>query len=233
LARRFVTSGWSLKAMHKLIMLSRTYQQSSADDPVKLALDPSNDLLWKHGRQRLDAESLRDALLAVSGTLARSSAGPHPFPPPTRWEYTQHYQFTALYETRQRSIYLMQQRIRRHPFMATFDGADPNASTAERPVTTTPLQALFALNDSFAHEQAERFAERLMAERGDPAARIRRAYELSCGREPTAEETRGALTFLHETSRKFESLGTSDSQKDCWASLARAIMASNEFIFVD
>jgi uncharacterized protein DUF1553/uncharacterized protein DUF1549/cytochrome c len=233
LAVQFVKSGWSLKAMHKLIMMSRTYQQTSADDPTRLALDPGNDLLWKHGRQRLDAESLRDALLAVSGTLEYRTAGSHPFPPPTRWEYTQHNQFTALYETRQRSIYLMQQRIRRHPFMATFDGADPNTSTAERPVTTTPLQALFALNDSFAHEQAERFAERIMAERGNSATRIQRAYELSYGRQPSAEETRGALAFLRETSQRLESLGNADPQKDSWASLARAIMASNEFIFVD
>ena len=227
LAVQFVKSGWSLKAIHKLILMSRTYQQTSEDDPARLTLDPNNDLLWKQGRQRLDAESLRDALLAVSGTLELRTAESHPFPPPTRWEYTQHNQFTALYETRQRSIYLMQQRIRRHPFMVTFDGADPNTSTAERPVTTTPLQALFALNDNFAHEQAERFAERIMAERSDSAARIQRAYELSYGRQPSAEETRGALAFLRETSRR------PGLEKGCWTSFARAIMASNEFIFVD
>jgi len=95
------------------------------------------------------------------------------------------------------------------------------------------LQALFALNARFAHEQAECFAERIMAERGDAAARIQRAYELSYGRQPSAEETRGALAFLRETSQRLEILGNANPQKDCWTSLARAIMASNEFIFVD
>jgi hypothetical protein len=226
LAARFIASGWSTKTMHKFIMMSRSYQQSSADEPAKLAIDPANDLLWKYSRQRLDAESIRDTLLAVSDALERNSSGPHPFPTPNRWDYTQHYQFTALYETRQRSVYLMQQRIRRHPFMATFDGADPNSSTAERPVTTTPLQALFAMNDNFVHELAERFADRLLSECQDSHGRIQRAYDLSYGRKPSRDEMQSGLNYLHEMRSKL-------AEKKCWTSFARALMASNEFIFVD
>jgi hypothetical protein len=227
LALRFIESGWSIKAMHKLIMISRTYQQASADEPRNLLVDPSNDLLWKFNRRRLDAEAIRDSLLAVSGALQRADGEQHPFPPPNQWDYTQHHQFTAVYETSLRSIYLMQQRIRRHPFMATFDGADPNASTAERPVTTTPLQALFALNDNFVHEQAQRFAKRLIAEGDQPAAFVQRAYQLSYGRKPSQDELRGALAFVRETARRL------DNETDCWTSLARALMASNEFMFID
>lgn len=233
LALKFVASGWSTKTMHKLIMMSRAYQQASADNPANATIDPANELLWKYSRQRLDAESIRDSLLAVSGALERSRAGPHPFPPPNRWDYTQHYQFTALYETRQRSVYLMQQRIRRHPFMATFDGADPNTSTPERLVTTTPLQALFTLNDKFAHEMAECFAERLLRECDNSAARIQRAYELSYGRKPSREEMRSDLEYLRDTARKLESLNVTDPEKKAWASFARAVMGSNEFIFLD
>jgi hypothetical protein len=233
LAEHFVASGWSIKAMHKLIVLSQTYQQASADDPIKLAADPANDLLWKYSRQRLDAEAIRDSVLAVSGTLDDVSAGPHPFPLPSRWEYTQHYQFTGLYNTWQRSVYVMQQRIRKHPFMATFDGADPNSSTAERPVTTTPLQALFSLNDKFVHEQAEFFAARLITEWDCDAKRITRAYELSYGRRPSADELRTAQNYLRHTTTKLEKLKLSDAEDKSWASFARSLFASNEFMFVD
>lgn len=233
LAERFIASGWSVKAMHKFIMTSQTYRQASADDSVKLASDPANQWLWKFPRQRLDAESIRDAFLQVSGLLERDAGGAHPFPLPSRWEYTQHYQFTANYETPLRSVYLMQQRIRKHPFMATFDGADPNTSTAERPATTTPLQALFALNDKFVFDQADYFAERLLRQCGDSASRVEHAYELSYGRKPARDELRAALSYVDELRTKLEAAQTPDAAKRAWASLARTIMASNEFLFVE
>src|SRR5262249_24208516 len=157
------------KAVHRLILLSQTYQLSSRDDRTNAGADPDNDLLWHFLRRRLDAESIRDAVLAVSGALDRSVGGPHPFPHPSTWDYTQHKPFKATYDTSRRSVYLMTQRIQRHPYLALFDGPDTNASTAVRTTSTTPLQALYLINDPFIHEQAERFAARLAAECPDPA----------------------------------------------------------------
>src|SRR5207247_10784061 len=108
---------------------------------------PNTDLLWKFSRYRLDAEQIRDALLAVSGQLDPSPGGPHPFPPASAWDFTQHKQFNAVYETNKRSVYLMQQRLKKHPFLELFDGADANSSTADRATRITPLQASFPMRD--------------------------------------------------------------------------------------
>src|SRR5439155_15801059 len=150
---------------HRLILNSRAWQLSSEDDPSNALADPANDLVWKHARRRLEAEAIRDSLLAVGGALDPSAGGPHPFPPSTAWDYTQHKPFIAVYEDNRRSVYLMTQRIRRHPFFGIFDGAETNMSTAFRITSTTPLQALWLLNDPFVHEQAKKFAARLEKER--------------------------------------------------------------------
>ena len=121
----------------------------------------------------------------------------------------------------------MQQRIRRHPFFATFDGADPNVSTAERTVNVTPMQALFAMNDKFTHERAELFASRICREHSSIPGRIRFAYLLAFGRPPSRDELLSAFQYV---------AADVNGQNDpacSWTSFARALMASNEFIFVD
>jgi hypothetical protein len=198
-------------------------------------LDADNTLLSRFPRQRLDAEEIRDALLFVSGDLDLTPAGPHPFPPAHTWTFSQHVQFNAVYETRHRSVYLMQQRIKKHPFLATFDGADANASTAERGVTTTPLQALFLMNDPFAHSQAESFARRLLREASDDGQRINRAHQLAFGRTARPEEVREGLAYLEAFRRKLlatKALPENDVLQ-AWSSYARALLSSNEFMFVD
>src|SRR4029077_14096010 len=122
------------------------------------------------------------------GNLDRSRGGPHPFPDQRSWDFTQHKPFKAVYDTDRRSVYLMTQRIQRHPFLALFDGADTNASTATRVTSTTPLQALYLMNDPFVHAQARKLTERLMAECADDSGRIERAYALLFGRPPTGKE---------------------------------------------
>jgi hypothetical protein len=224
LARRFVESGWSLKAMHRLIMLSRTYRMASTDNAANAAIDPSNDFFWRFNRRRLDAESIRDALLAVSDTLDRSRGGPHPFPPQTKWDYTQHNPFKAVYETNRRSVYLMTQRIQRHPFLALFDGPDTNASTATRFTSTTPLQALYLMNDPKVHDLANKFAERLRAERSEDVDCVEHAFLLLYGRPPDDADRTTALEYLGRFKER-EAIG--------WKSLARALFLSNEFVYVD
>src|SRR5262249_48134076 len=149
-----------IKSMHKLIMLSRTYQLSSEEDSKNAGIDVANDYFWRFNRRRLSAEEVRDSMLAIGGDLDRSMGTEHPFPPENEWKYTQHKPFVATYASKKRSVYLMQQRIKKNPFLETFDGADPNATTAIRAVSTTPIQALFMMNDPLAHDEADAFAVR-------------------------------------------------------------------------
>ena len=213
--------------MHKLIMLSQIYQQASIDNPDYLRLDPGNDLLWKFNRQRLDAEAIRDSMLLISGYLDLRPGAAHPFPSEHNWDFTQHSQFTALYETTRRSVYLMQQRIKKHPFLATFDGADANSSTAERMPSTTPLQALFMMNDPFVHAQAAQFSTRL-CENGCDTDRIQRAYLMIFGRPARTEEVQSAIDYVHRHRQN-----TSGKEDEAWTSLIRGLFASNEFLYID
>lgn len=163
LASRFIESGWSVKALHRLMMTSRTYQLASVDDQANLAADPGNRWHWRYSRQSLDAESIRDSMLAMSGGLDRNVPQSHPFPSVDTWGFTIHKPFHAVYDSNHRSVYLMVQRNRRHPYLALFDAADPNQSVASRQPTTTPTQALFLMNSPFVHQQTNGFARRIAA----------------------------------------------------------------------
>jgi hypothetical protein len=235
LAAEFVDREWSVKAMHRLVMLSRTYQQSSRDDAGNAKIDVANDYLWRFDRHRLDAESIRDTLLAVGGNLDRTPGAAHPFPAMNTWNFTQHNPFKAVYDTKKRSVYVMQQRFQRHPFFALFDGADTNASTDRRITSTTPLQALYLMNDPLVHEQAKRFAARVLNEAKDDPARIARAYALLFGRKPTKDETAAAVDYLAKVRDKLDDAGTPTDQQPAkaWESLARALFLSSEFVYVD
>ncbi|HYH67821.1 MAG TPA: PSD1 and planctomycete cytochrome C domain-containing protein [Urbifossiella sp.] len=230
LAAEFVEKGWSVKAVHRLVMGSRTYQQSGRDDAANAGHDAANDYLWRHDRRRLDAESIRDTLLAVGGNLDRAPGGPHPFPPQTGWNFTQHNPFKAVYDTEKRGVYVMTQRFQRHPFLALFDGADTNASTDRRLVSTTPLQALYLMNDPFVHAQAKRFAARVRGAAEGDAARVGRAYLLLFGRPPDAGEVAAATDYLAAVARK---VGGPRAEDAAWESLARALFLSNEFVYLD
>jgi hypothetical protein len=265
LASRFIEDGWSVKKMHRRILASATWRQRvgappSTQAPLAAAavptapatvavfapgdvpdaadpqlVDPGNDLLWSFPRRRLDAESIRDALLTVSGLLERGMGGPHPFPPPQQWNWTQHNPFTAVYETNRRSVYVMQQRIRRHPFFAVFDGADTNASTGARFTSTTPLQALFAMNDPFAHAQASAFAERVTrTTQGHEVAAVSLAHRLAFGRDATDEETAQAIVYLASFRARLPAeTPKAERAALAWASYARALMGANEFLYLD
>jgi hypothetical protein len=234
LATRFIESGWSVKSLHRLILASSAYQMSSADDADNARLDADNRWLWHFERQRLDAESVRDTILAVSGNLDRTAGGPHPFPEQKTWDFTQHKPFKAVYESKRRSVYLMTQRFQRHPYLALFDGADTNASTARRITSTTPLQALYLMNDPFMHEQAKQFAGRLMRERSDDAGRVELAYLLLYGRRPEAQEHARALDYLQEVGERTSAeVRKTSGPSAAWESLVRALWMSNEFVYVN
>ncbi len=235
LAERFVASGWSVKEMHRLILRSHVYQLGGDAASKNLAIDPGNQLLWRHERQRLDAEPIRDTLLFLGGNLDQRMGERHPFPPVETWGFTQHAPFSAVYETKQRSVYLMTQRLKRHPFLALFDGADPNASTGKRLATTVPTQALFFLNDPFVHEQANSLANRLLADPVTDAERVKRLYQMTLAREPRDEEAQRALTFVDQYTQRLQTASVpAEKQKAAaWAALVRTLFAQNEFLFID
>jgi hypothetical protein len=235
LASEFVEKKWSVKSLVRLIVLSRTYRLASVGRPEQAKTDPDNAFLWKHERRRLDAESIRDALLAVGGGLDRDSPGPHPFPKPESWNFSQHAPFEAVYESNRRSVYLMQQRLKRHPFLALFDGPDPNASTARRDHTTTPVQALFWVNDPFVHRQAERLAARVLKAGEKDIDRLTHLFRLALGRPPTGDETAQATEYLKQFAGGLDKSGvpTEERPAKAWASLARVVFATNEFLYID
>jgi hypothetical protein len=239
LAARFVAGGWSVKRLHRELMLSRVYQLGSGGDtPVaakNAAIDVGNTYLWRFNRRRLDAEEIRDAMLAVSGALDRAPGGAHPFPAENTWRFSQHKPFVAAYDHDRRSVYLMQQRIRAHPQLSIFDGADTNAATGERTPSTTPLQALFMLNDPFVHKQADNFAVRVGLAYGDDARRIDYAYRLAFGRPPSPVEINKGLAYLRAIRPDLAAIKLEEEGRTraALASYLRVLLSSSEFVFVD
>jgi hypothetical protein len=235
LARGFIADGWSIKAIHREILLSKTYQLAGMDDEAGLATDPANRWYWRHDRRRLDAEAIRDAMLAVSGKLDLTRPGAHPFPPMDQWRWTQHNPFKAVYPSSHRSVYLMTQRIQRHPFLALFDGPDTNTTTARRGSSTVPQQALFLMNNPFVKEQAEALARRLLAASADPAQRIGLAHELAWSRLPTPSEVAKATGYIEAYKKKLAKAGAPNEQLEveAWTSYARVMLSANEFVYLD
>jgi hypothetical protein len=235
LTSEFVKSGWSLKSLHRVIMKSRTYQLASVDHDANLSADPGNRWLWRYSRRAMDAESIRDAMLVVSGRLDRSVPQSHPFPSVETWGFTIHRPFHAVYESNHRSVYLMVQRNRRHPYLALFDAADPNQSIALRQPTTTPTQALFLMNSPFVHEQATAFAQRLTSESSDEHARAKLAFETAHGRVPDDATLDGTVKFVAAYRERLASSSETSKEHDVisWAALARVLLTSNAFLYVD
>ena len=198
LARDFIESGWNVKRLQKLIVMSSTYQQSSKVTKEGLARDPSNELLARGPRYRLDGEVLRDSALFISGLLVEKPGGKgvKPYQPPGIWEsvgfrssntlnYTQD-AGDALYR---RTLYTFWKRTAPPPLMTTFDAPSRESCTVRRSRTNTPLQALALMNDVQYIEAARNLAQRAMTSGSDPAQRLSLAFRVATCRQPTAEET--------------------------------------------
>ena len=235
LASDFIASGWSIKSLHRQIMRSRTYRLASHDVATNLKSDPGNRWHWRYARQPLEAEAIRDAMLAVSGQLDRTLPTAHPFPDVNSWGFTIHNPFHAVYDSQRRSVYLMVQRNRRHPFLALFDAADPNQSVAKRQPTTTPTQALFLMNSPFVHAQSRAFAQRLLSAPGDMQDRIQLAFETTLGHPPEPQRVAEITAFLTAYQQTLERQAIPVAQRpvEVWAALARVLLTSNAFLYVD
>jgi hypothetical protein len=203
LAVEFRESGWSMKHMHRLMVTSDAYRRSSAAYEANDEKDPENILLWRMNRRRLEAEQVRDAALAVSGTINLQAGGPAVVPPLTdeerdgmrdvsQWPVTSDETQHA-----RRIVYLFVKLSFRLPMFQTFDAPDTALSCARRETSTVAPQALALMNGAFFQKQADAFAARLRKDAGDePAAQVERAWRLALNRAPDAEETQRALDFL-------------------------------------
>lgn len=235
LSRRFVAHGWSLKWLHRELLLSATYQQSSAQHAHNLAIDPDNFWLWRMSPRRLEVEPWRDAMLAVTGELDRTLGGAG----------------VALDDPQnhRRTIYATVHRREVSKELLMHDFPDPGLHSPQRIPTTTPLQGLFLLNSPFLQARAEALAKRLQEEFPDSLEdRVNRAHQLLYGRQPSSQELQLATDFLAATvAQQTVALQADEQMTDAtpsadsataalhpdWIRYTHALLASNEFLFVD
>lgn len=234
LAAHFIESGWSFKAMHKAIMLSNTYQMSTATHVANSAIDPDNQFQWRAKVQRLEAEQIRDALLAVSGSLDTTMGGT--LITLKKWEMV--FNHTSKdgtgYDTNRRSIYLPVIRNNLYDAFSLFDYSTADVPVGSRETSTVAPQALFMMNSDLVIDVAETLTDRLIRERPEESARIQRFYELAFGRSPTEVEQQRILSYVKRLERE---LITQDAEHDphraAWIAAIQSLLSSNEFVYVN
>jgi len=205
LAARFVREGWSLKKLHREIMLTAAYGLSDDPSSRNYAEDPDNRLLWRYNRRRLDAESIRDSLLYVSGKLDLRAGGPA-----VRLDK----------ENNRRTVYAYISRRQLDPMLALFDFPNPNSTSEQRMQTTVPLQKLFFMNSPFVIDQSTALAARVAANASSDDQRITATYRLVLQRDPTPQERRLAREFISRNA-------------GAWAQYSQVLLSSNEFTYLN
>ncbi|MFQ5730962.1 MAG: DUF1553 domain-containing protein [Planctomycetaceae bacterium] len=224
LAATFQADGWSVKRMIRRIVLSETYRQSARFERRAAGIDPENRLLWRQNRRRLEAEPIRDAVLAVSGQLELTVGG-------KVIADTLKSEFGYKHSSRRRSVYVPALRNAVHPLLAVFDVADPNLVTGRRNNSTLATQALYLMNSPFVMEQSRRAASRLLKEKlPGETERLNRAYLRTLGRPPTQRERKLALSYL----RSFKPAKPGgNARRQAWATLFQTLFASVDFRYVE
>jgi hypothetical protein len=205
LAAEFVARGWSIKWLHKLILLSATYQQGPENNAVAASRDGDCRLLWRFPARRLEGEAVRDAMLAIGGNLNPAFGGPSFRPFTTKVFNSSFYTLTDRDEPKfnRRTVYRINVCSAKDPLLEAFDCPDPSIKTPRRGSTTTPLQALALMNNAFVLRQAKYFAERVECEAGaEPAPQVERAYRLALARAPTADEAKQATALARDNGLK-------------------------------
>ncbi len=218
LAEQLIAGGWRLKDLHKLIMTSSAYMQSTLSDPERAEADPENRLLWRQSRRRLEAEAIRDAMLAASGELDERMFGPG----------------TLDEAQRRRSIYFTIKRSQLVPSMMLFDAPDSLQGLGQRAATIVAPQALAILNNKQIHGYAARFAKRLLASDSvtDEQA-IRSAYLTALAREVDSDELNLSLGFLRQAAASYEAAGKNNARELALADFCQVLFGLNEFIYID
>ncbi len=230
LAAEFVDSGWSLKSLHRTLLQSAAFRQSSAPHDPGLARDPADIMLWRFPLRRLDAEAIRDAMLASGERLGTKTGGPYvPTPRDGSGEVAVD---ESQPEAFSRSIFLQQRRTQVPTFMGNFDAPSMVFNCTRRADTTMPLQSLSLLNSTFVLRRGEDLAGRLHRECGeDILARVRRGYVITTGREPDPVETSAMLRFI-ETQRQAYA-GRADAAQRVWSDFSQSLFALNSFLYLE
>jgi cytochrome c553 len=218
LAGKLIEGGWKLKPIHKLIMGSAAYRQAAAFDKAKAAVDPDDKLVWRYVPRRLEAEAIRDSMLAVSGVLDRKQFGPGTLDP----------------NQKRRSIYFFVKRSQLVPSMTLFDGPDALQGVEQRTTTTIAPQALLLLNNKQVREYAEAFAKRIEPAEGKSLAdAVRSGYALALGRPPTDEELKDSEAFVKEQQESYQGDGKAEPRRLALTDFCQVLLGLNEFIYVD
>jgi hypothetical protein len=214
LAGEFIASGWRLKAMHKLIMSSSTYMLDGAASESRLKADRENKLIWRRPGKRLEAEVIRDSLLAVSGALDDKMYGPG----------------TLDEGSKRRSIYFTVKRSKLIPMMVVFDAPEALVGVADRPATTIAPQALMMMNNPHIRSWAAAFATKLAATSSAETA-IKTGYQIALGRQPTSEELADCMDFV-KAQQSYYSKRT-NARGLALTDFCQTLMCSNEFVFIE
>jgi hypothetical protein len=229
LATRFIESGWSTKKLHRLILASATYQQSSQANEAYSQIDPENRLRWRFDLQRLDAESIRDSVLFVSGRLDPTLGG-KTIPLRNRQFVFDHTSIDhTRYDSLRRAMYLPVIRNNLYPLFEQFDFPDPTMPTGNRNSTTVAPQALLLMNSDLIMDSADEMARTLLRDRDGDAARIKLAYDRGLARRPTPSELQRGLDFVM---RMKSNKASTDGEYQAWSLFCQSLFASNEFIYL-
>jgi hypothetical protein len=241
LANRFIEDGWSFRKLHKLILSSSTWRMSKAAKPEYQEKDPEDRLLWRVPYRRLEAEAIRDAVLAVSGRLNRKMYGPSVFPPVQEQalegssDPDKIWKASSEEDASRRSIYVFLKRSLILPMLDMLDLCDTARSAAQRMTTSVPTQALTLFNGDFVNQQARYLAGRLIADAGADAApaQIELAYRLALARPPTETEKSSMLTFLEKEETALRATDAANARLRALEQVTRVIFNLNEFVYVD
>jgi mono/diheme cytochrome c family protein len=229
LASRFVESGWSIKAMHRTIMLSSAYQMASQTGDAVVESDPENRLFSRFNRQRLDVEEIRDGMLAIDGTIDLTMGGTLQKGFGTDKENSADRLSLNPEKLRRRTVYLPLRRANLPTLLNLFDFGDATTVTGKRALTNVAPQALFMMNSDFVTERALNLAQSLSKREAEPARRMEGVYWSILDRQPSAGEVDAGLTYIDNFRKKFERV----SELDAWQSFCRILLASDDFIYVD
>jgi len=226
LAQRFIASGWSMKAMHRLMLLSSAYQMSSQPGGAAVAADQENRLLSRFPRRRLSIEEIRDTMLAIDGTLDATMGGTLQKGTGTDGENSQSRMSISPEQQKRRTVYLPLRRANLPSLLNLFDFGDATTAAGKRTQTNVAPQALFMLNSEFLTERTAKLAEDLVKE--PEAGRVESAYLRVLNRAPSAQEKDSGLSYVSGFRSRFAA-----AEKEAWQSLCRVLMGSNDFIYVD
>ena len=234
LSQRFIAAGWSMKSVHREVMLSSAYQMQTTFSEAAFLADPDNRLWWRRNRRRLEVEAIRDSLLAVSGRLENAMGGTL-LPTPNRGYVTgTANNYPQIYNANRRSVYLPVIRSALYELYQVFDFAEPSVLNGKRDSTTLATQALFMLNSSLVADQSRELTQQLLAQPNlDDAVRVRQAYLTCYQREPLPSETSRSLDFINRLEAAQPEAAPADRRSAAWRGLCRTLLAANEFLFVE